>query len=269
MRARVRQYPGRGPGRRRRRTRRHGLAVADGTWLNWTHSAPLSGWIDLARNGLAATRRLGDRAAEARFLECLGEAHSSSHQFTDSEDCLRQALAIRHELGDRMGEATVLNALGLLFLRSRKLADAADQFRQAGDIFQETGNAYWLTYAHINLAEIHAERGHQRTALVFRRAGDPFRQALAWHGAGLAYHQLERDDEAAAFHRQAAAVFHDLADSWNEALALDGLAVATAPVDTDAARRHWNDALALLTDYEDDRAVALRERIRSRTSADG
>jgi tetratricopeptide (TPR) repeat protein len=326
-------------------------------WLNWTHSAPLSGWIDLARNGLAAARRLGDRPAQAWLLECLGEAHSSSHQFTDSEHCFRRALAIRHELGNRLGEATVLNALGLLFLRRRKLADAADQFRQAGDIFQETGDAYWLAYARINLAEIHVEQGHlaeadtsiaqaleiiptlgnqkaegsalrvlsrvrceqgalsealetaqrtvniavrmrlhlseafrlltlgdaqrangmfgealasyQRTALVFRRAGDPFRQALAWHGAGLTYHQLGRDDEAAAFHRQAAAVFHDLADGWNEALALDGLALATAPVDADAARRHGNDALALLAGYEDDRAVALREGIRSRNSPDG
>ncbi|WP_059006124.1 tetratricopeptide repeat protein [Streptomyces specialis] len=102
---------------------------------------------------------------------------------------------------------------------------------------------------------------YHRAATLHRRLGDRSREALAWQGTGQTYRRLGRDAKAAAFHRHAAAVFRELKDGRHEALALDGLAGALLGDDPGQARRLWADALPLLAEYRDLRAVRLRDRI--------
>jgi tetratricopeptide (TPR) repeat protein len=131
---------------------------------------------------------------------------------------------------------------------------------------------YWLLYvgdAQQALGRCsEALTSYQRSATIHRRLGDRSREALAWCGAGRTYQRLERTGEAADFFRRAAAVHQDLGDSWHRALALDGLAMSLFAEDAAAARRHWGEALRLLADYGDARAVKLRERIEGRLARD-
>lgn len=83
-------------------------------------------------------------------------------------------------------------------------------------------------------------------------------------GAGEAYRRLGRHAEAADFHRQAAVAHRALGDGWHEAIALDGLATAVLGDAPEAARRHWTEALRLLADYDDPRAVAVRGGVERR-----
>jgi hypothetical protein len=64
-------------------------------------------------------------------------------------------------------------------------------------------------------------------------------------------------------------VQRELGDAWQEALALDGLAAALAETLSPGegpgqARRHWQEAMDLLADYDDPRARDIRERIAQR-----
>jgi tetratricopeptide (TPR) repeat protein len=98
---------------------------------------------------------------------------------------------------------------------------------------------------------------YQRSATLHRRLGNRSREALAWQGAGEVHQRLARSEEAADFHRRAVAVHRELGDSWNEAIALVGLATALR------SEPHWAEALRLLAEYDDSRAVATRARIES------
>ncbi|MEU5728912.1 tetratricopeptide repeat protein [Streptomyces antimycoticus] len=105
---------------------------------------------------------------------------------------------------------------------------------------------------------------YQRSATLHRRLADRSREALAWQGVGEVYRRLGRHAEAADFHRQAASTHRDLDDEWHQALALDGLASAVLGENPEAARRHWAEALRLIADFSDPRAVAVREAIERR-----
>lgn len=326
-------------------------------WRSSNHSTPTAEWSETAGLGLASSRALHDRFAEAWMLRCLGEAHVRNSRLVEGEECHRQVLAIRRELGDRTGEATALNSLGLVFLARRRLGAAVSHFDQALELFRELGVPRWTAVELSNLATTHYEAGslaradecaqealaayrdlgdelgegsvlrslsniqrergqpaaalasaqravdiavqrrqsvseglrllvlgaaqqanglfgealatYHRSVVLQRRVGDRNREALAWHRTGETYRALERDDEAAAFHRQAASRFHETGDSWHEALALSGLAAAVRERDPDRARHHWETSLALLADYDDERTVALRDGIRARLGGQG
>ncbi|MER7789228.1 tetratricopeptide repeat protein, partial [Streptomyces sp. NPDC097640] len=105
---------------------------------------------------------------------------------------------------------------------------------------------------------------YQRSATLHRRLADRSREALAWQGVGEVYRRLGRHAEAADFYRQAASTHRDLGDEWHQALALDGLGSAVLDENSEEARRHWAQALRLLTDFGDSRAVAARENIERR-----
>ncbi|WJK33487.1 hypothetical protein [Solwaraspora sp. WMMA2065] len=64
------------------------------------------------------------------------------------------------------------------------------------------------------------------------------------------------------FHRQAAGVNRRLGDAWQAAVALHNLATALAATVREAeALPVRQEALALLSQFEDERAAGLRERI--------
>lgn len=126
-------------------------------WSNYAPTMPYARWIDVARLGVAASRRLGNTVAEARLLACMGEARSSERRFAESEEFQREALDIRRAVGDRRGEAGSLNALGLVCLRGRELAAAEDWFTRAAEVFAELGDTGWVATVRANLAEAHCE----------------------------------------------------------------------------------------------------------------
>ncbi|MER6915784.1 tetratricopeptide repeat protein [Streptomyces sp. NPDC000594] len=100
-------------------------------------SAPAADWIVVAKLGLSAGRRLGDRAGEARLLHFLGFSHRQINQLREAFDCHEKALAIQRELRDRAGEAETLNALGLACARARRLHEAESWYDQAMELFRE------------------------------------------------------------------------------------------------------------------------------------
>jgi tetratricopeptide (TPR) repeat protein len=129
-------------------------------WNAQAPSAPTQDWILIGRIGLAAARRLGERAAEAILLEDLGMSHARLNDLASSQDCHQDALIIRRQLGDRDGEANSLNLLGLTHFRRRHLGAASDHFEQAIALFRDIGATHFAFLALYNLADTHRQASH-------------------------------------------------------------------------------------------------------------
>ncbi|MDW6059968.1 tetratricopeptide repeat protein [Streptomyces sp. FXJ1.4098] len=206
----------------------------------------------------------------------LGTVHFEAGRLTEAESNLEQALVVHERMANKGSVGNALRVRSAIHLERGELAEAARTAHEALEIALELRDrvmeGYWLLY----VGDVQQALGqcaealisYQRSAVIHRRLGDRSREALAWYGAGRTYQRLERTGEAADFFRTAAAVHQELGDSWHLALALDGLATSLFTEDAAAGRRHWGDALGRLADYDDARAVKLRERIEGRLAYD-
>jgi tetratricopeptide (TPR) repeat protein len=206
---------------------------------------------------------------EATTLSNLATTHYRAGRLPEAATVVSQALAARRSLNDRRGEGNILRLKSDLECERGEAGKALESAHGALDIALSLRDprleGYWL----ITLGNAQQAGGHfadaltsyHRSAALHRRLADRSREALAWHGVGETYRRLDRHAEAAGFHRQAAAAHHELGDAWHEALALDGLGTAVLSEDPEAALRHWSQALRILADYDDPRAVATRDRV--------
>src|SRR5262249_23709645 len=101
-----------------------------GYWHDWTTAEQIA---------LAATKRLGDRTAQAFALQRLGYARGRLGDYEAAHALLQQALAITRELGDRAGEADIHNALTVAYLEVGRDADALGHAEQALELFTAAG----------------------------------------------------------------------------------------------------------------------------------
>ncbi|MEV7425036.1 tetratricopeptide repeat protein [Streptomyces sp. NPDC091212] len=156
-------------------------------------SSPAADWLAFGHIGLAAARRVGDRAGEAQLLTEMGMSYSRIDRLAESHDSHRSALLIRRELGDRLGEAHSLNLIGLFHLRNRQLTLAADHFEQAIAVFDEQGSAHWAATALSNLASTHYGAGRlEQAAAVTRQALEAHRALDNQRGEGNILRLLSR-----------------------------------------------------------------------------
>jgi tetratricopeptide (TPR) repeat protein len=215
-------------------------------------------WRAVALTHLAATHHEAGRLPEA--TRAIHEAETA-HRREGAERALAEALctlsAVRLEHGALEAALTAADqAVTLsLGLRARPLEARC---------LLHLGNAQQALAGHGD-----ALASYHRSATLHRRLGDRTREALAWHGAGQTYHRTGRDSEAAAFHSQAARAHRELGDTWNEARALDGFAAALRPEHPGTARRHWIEALRLLTGHCDPRAAEMRRQIENQLTQSG
>ncbi|WP_255947730.1 ATP-binding protein [Streptomyces odontomachi] len=122
--------------------------------------------IDMAGTSLEASRRLGDRAGEARMLTRMGRALSNQRRFAESLTCQRQALALHRELHDRLGEAMSLGAIGLDHFRAKEHDTAASWLEAACEVFQEVGEPRLGASTMVDLAHCKLDAGHGAEAAV-------------------------------------------------------------------------------------------------------
>jgi tetratricopeptide (TPR) repeat protein len=101
----------------------------------------------------------------------------------------------------------------------------------------------------------------QRSAAIHQELADLSREGTSLSGAGRAFQQLGRLDEAIACHRQALTIHNSLGDTYQTTVTLDQLAGALqASGDRETARAHWQEAAILLSDFTDPKAIELRTR---------
>ena len=113
------------------------------TWALWRFLDQKGRWHDWTtaeRIALAATQRLGDRAAEASAHQRSGYVSARLGDYESAHAHMRTALGIHAERGDRAGQGYVHNAFAVVLCHQGRDSDALDQARLALEAYTGTGD---------------------------------------------------------------------------------------------------------------------------------
>jgi tetratricopeptide (TPR) repeat protein len=186
----------------------------------------------LHQAALAAARRAGDRAGQARALMLLSPMQAMTEDIPAAAASATRALQMYRGLGDRTGQAAALTMIGLQHMATDDYPAAAAELRQALELFRGLDHRRGQGDALNVLGQVHRATGDYpaaaaclRQALELCRAtGYRSGQAYALKSLG-AVQQLTGDcPAAAATLRQALALGRDLGDRFQQAMVLIELA---------------------------------------------
>jgi tetratricopeptide (TPR) repeat protein len=124
------------------------------------------GWFEAQ---IEASRRLGDRAAEAAALGELGITYQDLNEAGPAIENLKQRLTLTRELGDRAGEGKTLGHLGCIYVDLGQFGRALDQFERALPIAREVGDRCGETIVGHNMAEAYWRLGRRAEAIAAAR----------------------------------------------------------------------------------------------------
>jgi DNA-binding SARP family transcriptional activator/tetratricopeptide (TPR) repeat protein len=230
-------------------------------------------WHDMAVNepmALAATRRLGDRSAQASSLQRAGHACGRLGDYEAAHAHLQQALSIYAELGDLSGQGAIQHALAAACKFQGRNADALGHSQRALEVFTAAGDRAGQVVALGAVAALHGLLGNYRQSLDYgRQALDlyqgldyPQAEAGTWDSLGYAHHHLGDQAEAIACYRRALDLRQEIGDRWGQAETLGHMGDAqVAAGHPDEARAAWEEALAVLDDLHHPEAARVRAKL--------
>ncbi|MGW4110277.1 BTAD domain-containing putative transcriptional regulator [Actinosynnema sp. NPDC004786] len=210
--------------------------------------------LALCRIGLAATRSLGDRHAQATFLLRLGSTLADLGRIDEAIKACTRAAALSD--GDRHLELAALANLGYCLMADDQLDRAQETILEALEVAREVGDNRSQASIQNNLANVLLRKHRPEEALrhatealgLFPSAPSKAHTATL-HTVGAASQQLGRADEALESYRAGLALAARLGDRYQEALCHraigDVLEQSEGPA---AARPHWLAALQLYRD---------------------
>ncbi|HEY7147571.1 MAG TPA: tetratricopeptide repeat protein, partial [Streptosporangiaceae bacterium] len=223
----------------------------------------------LHQGALAAARRAGDRAGQARALMLLSPMQAMTEDTPAAAASAARALQLYRELGDRTGQAAALTMIGVLHQAADDYPAAAAELRQALELFRGLGHRrgqgdalHYLGRMHRYTGDYPAAAASHRQALeLYSDTGYRSGQAKALMELG-AVQQLAGDYPAALTSlRQALALSRDLGECLGQAQVLfDLAAVQRLSGDYRAAAASSQQALSLFRDvHSSEAAYALNE----------
>ncbi|GLZ39022.1 tetratricopeptide repeat protein [Actinokineospora sp. NBRC 105648] len=213
-------------------------------------------------------RELSETQWQAVIATNLGMTQYELLDVTSAVGTLIRAAAAHRKSGNRAYEGSALFHLSMAQRESGDLGSAMSSIHDAMEIAEQDTYHAWGAFWLLEFAQVQRACGdpadalisYQRSAAVQRGLGDRNREAMALDGTGEAYRELGRPDQAAAFHRMAIALYRETGDRWAHAQALANLGFV---LDDDAARPYREEAARLLVDFDDPRAVRLRDSLGS------
>ncbi|MEU4744273.1 BTAD domain-containing putative transcriptional regulator [Actinosynnema sp. NPDC023658] len=223
--------------------------------------------LALCRIGLAATRELGDRHAEATFLLRLGSTLADLGRIEEAVRACRRAASLAD--GDRHLELAALANLGYCLMADDQLDRAQETILEALEVAREVGDNRSQASIQNNLANVLLRKHqpeealrHAREALGLFPSAPSKAHTATLHTVGAASQQLGRADEALESYRAGLALAARLGDRYQEALCHRAIGdVLEQSEGTAAARPHWQAALDLYRDLRlpdaDDLAAKL------------
>jgi len=227
-------------------------------------------WTATEQTALAATRRLGDWAAQAEALQRAGFARTKLGDYEAAQADLQQALDVYTELGDRAGQAEAHTSLAIARQDQGHDAAALGHSRQALELFTAVGDRSGQALALNAVGWYHARLGDHRQALVYcqqaidlHKALDyPQAEAATWDSLGYAHHHLGDHAESAACYQRALGLYREIGDRWGRAETLGHIGDAHhAAGHPDEARVAWQEALTILDDLDHPGAGQIRAKL--------
>ncbi|WP_188316975.1 tetratricopeptide repeat protein [Solihabitans fulvus] len=184
------------------------------------------------RAGLAAARRSGDPAAEARAHRILGRSLALVGLHADATRHLGEALALAERSGDPVAQVHAHNSLALAWGQQGEDGRALEHAERALALCQTLGDPAWEVDALNNTGFAHAKLGHQdqarascEAALNLGRANNyRLGEAAALDSLGYIAHHSDHHATALDYYRDALALYRELGNAYYEADTLDSLA---------------------------------------------
>jgi DNA-binding SARP family transcriptional activator len=258
-------------------------AAADGfTTHAWQLAWALSGfllrrglWKELdtaCKAGLAAARRTGDNAGQARCLHRLATGYSKSGRLADAGPLFQQALQHYASIGDLANQAAIHGNLMWEAVRQQQPADALSHALRTQELFRAAGNRAGQMMVLSDIGYCHAMLGDYQQALAccqqalaeIQEAGERGWEAPVWDTLGYTHHRLGDHQQAIACYQRAIDLSREGTDRYNEAAGLDTLGdVHESAGDTVAARRRWTQALRILDQIGHPDGELVRAKLRS------
>jgi DNA-binding SARP family transcriptional activator len=233
-----------------------------GRWHEWTLTEQIA---------LAATERLGDRAAQAAAHQRYGYANARLGNYQDAYAHLGLALDIHTERGDHAGQAYVHNALAITLSFQDRYEEALGHAQQALESYTAIGDQSGRALALNSVGWFHATLGDHEQALrscgraldLFRGLGHQEGVASALDSLGFAHQQGGSYAEAAACYQQAFELHRDIGSRWGAAEALAHLGDARLATGNPAgARAAWEEAFVILDDLGHPDAAQIRTKLK-------
>jgi len=232
-----------------------------GRWHDWAVTEQLA---------LAATQRLGDRAAQASAHQRFGFVSGRLGRYEDAHAHLGLALSIHTQRGDHAGQAYVQHALALMLNYQGRYREALGQAQQALESWTAAGDLSGRAMALNSVGWFHAVLGDHQQALgycgqaldLFRDLGHAEGMANALDSLGYAHQQLGHHAEAAACYQRALGLHRETGSRWGMAETLGHLGDTRHAAGNPAeARAAWDEALAILDDLHHPDADQIRAKL--------
>jgi DNA-binding SARP family transcriptional activator/tetratricopeptide (TPR) repeat protein len=202
---------------------------------------------------LALARDIADRTSEGYALVNMGDALSALGRHDEAVRALEEGLEHLHAMGVRVSEGYALGILGDVEHARGRHAEAAVHLERALEIAQETGSPTNRSVALKHLGDVrlaqgrHAEAArHLEEALsLARECGDRGVESRVLNSLGALAAARGASSDALGYHREALAVAKKTGCRPEQGRAHCGLGEVHCGLgDPDAAREHWERALA-------------------------
>jgi predicted ATPase/class 3 adenylate cyclase len=124
--------------------------------------------MEVAREAVELSRKIGDPRMEATSLRRLAIAHFNLDQYTEALPIAEQALALHREVGDRSEEAHALNVLGIIYGWLDRWNEHEAALRKSLQIGHDLRSTTTVQFTTWNLATTHYWReGRYEGAIRF------------------------------------------------------------------------------------------------------
>jgi DNA-binding SARP family transcriptional activator/Flp pilus assembly protein TadD len=195
-----------------------------------------------------AAQDTGDRAAEARALNNLGNVDWRQGRYQQATSHYQQALTLFREIGNHTGAAHALGNLGMVEDQQGRYQQAISHYQQALTLFREIGDRSGqanalnnLAFSDLRLGRYQQATSHLQHALaLFRETGDRLGEAAALDSLGIADLRQGRYQQATSHLQHALTLFREIGDRTGEANALNHLGIA------DLRQGHYQQATSHL-----------------------
>jgi DNA-binding SARP family transcriptional activator/tetratricopeptide (TPR) repeat protein len=230
--------------------------------------------LAVEETAVVAAGRLGDPNALAHVHYELGLVVGRLGDYRSADEHLREALDLFTDLGDRANVAQVRHGLGVLFNQQGRWDEALDHAVEALRVRRSLDDdvaVAAVAYSENAVGWILAHLGQPDAALWYcRRALEMHTESGSRTGVadtldsiGYAYGQLGDYAQSVTFYQRALTAYQQLGDLQGEAGSRLNLGdVQFASGQEDAARRSWEEALALLVQVPGADISEARARLR-------
>jgi tetratricopeptide (TPR) repeat protein len=221
------------------------------------------------QEALALARETADRTSEGYALVNLGDALSAQGRHDEAAQCLTEGLAHFRAMGVRVSEGYALGILGDVEHARGRYAEAAAHLERALEIARETGSPTNRSVALKHLGDVRLAQGrcaeaarHLGEALgLARECGDRGVESRVLNSLGALAAARGVPAEALRYHREALAVAKETGCGPEQGRAHYGLGEVHCGLgDAEAAREHWDRALACYAGESAPGAARVRER---------